>query len=108
VTPEEIQSKYHALVSEHTVFMERYQREISELQKACTHEKYQVGWYSYRIGANSLMQICECCGHIIGPPTREEVLDFTQQEKAAMKKTWAENYPGIPFPKEFEQGESWQ
>lgn len=50
------------------------QEEINELKSLCLHEKYEVGYYSWRIGSMDLRRICSYCKEVLGehPSTLEQ------------------------------------
>jgi hypothetical protein len=48
------------------------QKEIEEIRAKCTHPKYKVGWYSWRIGAMDPKRLCVDCDQILEGVTEEE------------------------------------
>ncbi len=54
-------------------------QEREMLQRECPHDKYEVQWFSWRIGAKDLRRICVDCSKVVGNPSEEEMTIFNNQ-----------------------------
>lgn len=59
-------------VSEYQVDIQRAQQKIEELQSQCSHDTYQVVFYSWRPGALHPSHVCSRCTKHLGDATEEE------------------------------------
>ena len=92
------EATYGQLLAEKTALDAAYLEKLEKLRFDCQHTDYDVMYYSWRIGTMVPTRICKFCGKVIGEPSPEELTKFFQDERAANKKLWAKNYPGVPFP----------
>ncbi len=56
------------------------QDELGIIKKECSHNKYNIGFYSYRIGSTEISKICDDCGENIGIPSKKEVDEFLKEQ----------------------------
>lgn len=59
-------------VSELGHIISECQEEIKRLRESCRHDKYDIGYYSWRIGCMDLKRMCSYCRIPIGEPSPEE------------------------------------
>jgi hypothetical protein len=60
------------------------QNELEELRKSCTHQNYNVGYYSWRVGAMEVARICTDCDACLPGITPEEIEAFEATEQKRM------------------------
>jgi hypothetical protein len=58
------------------------QEELNKLRSECPHSEYHVGYFSWRPGSMDVVKICNHCNENLGVPTKEEVNEFLNEEKA--------------------------
>jgi len=75
MTNEEIKTQVDIMQKER----EACTAEIDRLKKLCTHDKYELGYYSWRIGSCDIKKICAYCGEILGDPEFEEGREFSKK-----------------------------
>jgi hypothetical protein len=59
--------------------IDKLQKELDLLREECSHDDYEVGYYSWRIGSLSIKRICKYCGEVLGEPTKEEQEQFLNE-----------------------------
>jgi len=68
-------------VAEYQCEIQEAMQKIQELQEACSHPTFFLGFYSYRPGAMYATRICEAC--------RKPLEGITKEES---EKMWADYY----------------
>jgi len=62
---------------------------LEELRSGCAHDEgYYVGWWSWRIGAMEVAQICDICQMPTGKMEDEEKRSFLEKEKEREIAGW--------------------
>ena len=56
------------------------QKELDDLRNICSHEDYNVGYFSWRPGNMDVVKICSHCSKNIGPASKEESGEFLKNE----------------------------
>lgn len=59
--------------------IDKLKKELDLLRKECTHDDYEVSYYSHRPGSMDIKKICKYCGKILGEPTKEETEKFLNE-----------------------------
>lgn len=59
-------------VKQHQLDIQESQRKIEELQSKCSHDTYEVVFYSWRPGAMHPSHVCTLCDQYLGSATEEE------------------------------------
>lgn len=58
------------------------QEELDKLRSECSHPKYHVGYYSWRVGSIDVVKICDHCNENLGVPSKQEVDEFLKDNKS--------------------------
>ena len=51
---------------------------VRALRAMCDHRESHIGWYSYRVGAQTPKRLCDECDAVVGDPSLEELKAFDE------------------------------